>query len=365
MIKKKILVTGGHFTSALSIVEALDRNMFDVIWIGQKYTMLFDKNTSLEFNDITSRGIKFINLHAGKLYRYMSWKAVISLVLIPIGLIESFFILLKEKPSLVLTFGGYIGATTAISAKILGIKIYTHEQTLNIGLANKLIFYLADIIFLGWKETESEVPVSKRDNIIITGNPIRKEILEEKNNLVEFNNDKKTILISCGNQGAHRINEIIFNQLEQLTHEYNIIHLTGSNTIFNDYEYANKLIENNKFENYRVFKNLLSSDYSKALHQSDMLIGRSGANTVYELGALKKPSILIPLPFAQNNEQLKNAEILKSYGLAEIIEEKNMTDIILLNSIKKVLHKDVMIETSNSFKTNASEIVAEYISKNI
>lgn len=355
----KILFIGGHFTPALAVLNELkNRGYNNFIWIGHKYTMLRDKETSSEYKEITKIGIPFFNIKTGKLYRYFSVLGVVSLLRIPIGFIQSLIILLSERPQIVISFGGYIAVPVVISAWILRIPRITHEQTVSVGLSNKIVSKFANKILISFNESKKYF---SSNNTILTGNPIRTDIYTHDKNFVDFKNSNPTILVLGGNQGSHIINENIKLLLPLINNEFNIIHQAGSNTIFNDYDNLVKLERDHA--NYKVFKGIWGEDIGRALSQSDLVISRSGANTVYELGVLSKTAILIPLPYSVNNEQFSNAKILVELKIGIILEEKDLTPENLLKEVKYAfsLKKNENPNERELLKKDAQKTIADII----
>ena len=352
--RKKILLTGGHFTAGIAVYnELIKKNMFDIVWAGHKYTMLFDKEPSAEYLNVTKLGIKFYDIKAGKIYRYFSWKGIISLLRIPLGFIQSLFLILSEKPDLIISFGGYISVPICLTGKLLGVRYITHEQTSTEGLANKLLSRFADKVMVAWPD--SSLARYNNTKITITGNPVRSEIYIKDHPFVYFNVNLPTILIMGGNQGSHLLNLTVLKLLPLLENKFNVIHSCGSNSIYNDYELLKK--EEEYYINYKVFKGIWGEDSGRAFNQSDVVITRSGANTVYELAILSKPCILVPLSYAVNNEQYKNAEKLKDLGLGFIIEEKDLSADSLYNAI---LERNIFSE-----KLKSDENITNELNKNI
>ncbi|BCX14045.1 MAG: UDP-N-acetylglucosamine--N-acetylmuramyl-(pentapeptide) pyrophosphoryl-undecaprenol N-acetylglucosamine transferase [Candidatus Dojkabacteria bacterium] len=345
MNKTKILITGGHLTPALAVLdELIARGYNKIIWVGAKYNQTGNKNPSAEYNIITSKNIKFYNLKAGKLSRVWSLKTLFpsikNLLLIFVGIINAILILKKEKPQIIVSFGGYIALPIVLIAKLMNIKIVTHEQTVVVGLANKIISKFADRVFVSWKESLEYFPKNKT---ILTGNPLRKEILKPPSNktITKFKDKVPLIFITGGNQGAHFINQNIFSIIDELIEKYNVLHQTGNSTVTNDYQKAlnlQKEFEKKKVYRYKAYDYLNSTEMSEALKFSDIVIARAGANTITELAYLNKKSILVPIPWVSNQEQYKNAKFLEQNGITIIMEQNdNFNSYDILKNIEKLL----------------------------
>lgn len=348
-MKKKILLTGGHLTPAVSLIPELKKKGFKIFFVGRKFAMEQDSSPSEEFIEITKLKIPFYQISTGRLQRRLTLYTLKSLIKIPLGFFKSLKFLKSIKPDVILSFGGYIALPVSLAAKIMGIKIVTHEQTVTIGLANKIISKLSDLILVSHEESLKYFP---KDKTVLTGNPLREEIFLDKKINIFPNNYNPVIYITGGNQGSHAINQSVGKNLNNLLKKYSIIHQTGSGVNFKDfkrlYEIKKNLPKELK-EKYQVFPYIDSKNIGSVFKKCCLIISRSGANTISEAIALKKPAIFIPLPSSAGDEQFKNAQKLENLGVAKIIDQKNL-ERDLLNSI------DDMIVNIQQFKNNFKNI---------
>jgi UDP-N-acetylglucosamine--N-acetylmuramyl-(pentapeptide) pyrophosphoryl-undecaprenol N-acetylglucosamine transferase len=334
-----IVICGGHFSPAIALIDYLTKKRsYNIFFIGRRYSMEGDKSYSIEYQAISKLNIPFYALTTGRLPRFLSIKSVLSLLKVPFGFLQSIYLLLKIRPQIVVSFGGYIGLPVCFSAKLFGIKIITHEQTHVLGLTNRLISKVADKVCLSFKETKY---AGKVTNTVITGNPVRPEIINPKlTALIHFGDTgKKLIYITGGSTGARSINSVVKNSLTELLKEYRVIHQCGSagnNADFKDLmEFKNSLLPERE-RNYKVFAHIIPSEIGGVYKNSDLVISRSGANSIQEIALYRKPSILIPLPWSADNEQLVNAKILEKGGMAIIISQNELTKSVLLTKITHV-----------------------------
>lgn len=334
----RVVITGGHHTSALPFIEKLKNDgNFEVYWFGHKFSQLDNKNPTLEFKDITELGIPFHNLIAGKFYNTFNlWR----LLKIPIGFFHAFFLLIKIKPKIIISFGGYLAVPTVIVGKLIGIKCVTHEQTLVQGYANKLISRFVDIVFISWEETRDLFSKSKK--VIFTGIPIRESVKNATTNDFAFNNNLPVIYITGGKTGAHVINDFVFRNMESLLKIANIIHQTGDNSTYKDkakldskYSEIRNTLRGEYISKYYISNKQIGEVYSTA----DLIIGRSGAHTVAEVCYLGIPAIFVPIPWVSHNEQLINAQFAVEAGIAEIFEEEKLNTDELVNLVEEMLKK--------------------------
>lgn len=350
---KKIVICGGHHNSALVVAEALITKGYQVFWFGHKYSMLGDKNPSAEYLEVTAKKIPFYEIKAGKFQpKYKFWQ---NLLRIPQGFWQSFRLLRKLKPDLVFSFGGYLALPVAYSAWLMKIPVATHEQTTVSGTANKLIAQIAQKVFVTFESSLQYYPKKKA---VLTGLPIREELLKSKKKL--FTNKKKTIYITGGKQGSHYINEEVFKILPELLKRFNVIHQTGSSSLYSDIKEAQRF----KAKNYLAKEYFFEDEIGSIFNSADFVISRSGAHTVYELLILKKPAILIPIPWSSHNEQLQNAKMLEGLGLAKILTQDDLQKGKLLETIldfEKNLEKFRLKEEVKA--VNASEKILREIEK--
>ncbi len=345
---------GGHFAPALAVIEKMPKD-WELLVVGRKYVFEGDQSFSLEYQTAKKLNIPFKPLTTGRLQRKFTRYTINSLLKIPVGLAQATNILTSFKPNVVLSFGGYVSVPITLSASLLRIPVVIHEQTLEAGIANKLVSRFARKICISWEQSGKFFPQGKT---VLTGNPLRKEfemgdLRTEK--FIKGPHDKSsesTIYITGGSSGSHAINILIEECVEKLLEKYNIIHQVGSSSQYSDFERLEKLRNNLAPElksGYHLYKFIEPSKVADFLNKSDLVISRSGMNTVTELMYFGKPSILIPLPYGQHQEQLKNAIFIKELGIAEIAEQNSLSSQQLVVLINK------MFDNIEMYRKNAEE----------
>jgi len=358
MIARKIIITGGHLTPALATIEELRKQGdWEIYYLGRERSFEGKKVSSQEAKIIPASGINFIPIRAGRLQRRFTLYTIPSLLKIPFSFFQSLLIIGKIKPDLILSFGGYVSVPIVIAGWIKKIPVITHEQTSSPGLANKINSHFSDLIAVSFKET---LNFFSKKKTVFTGNPLREEIFEIKKSpspgKVEFLQEKLSlplIYVTGGSQGASIINKSIMELAPFLLERALIIHQTGELDYIRVFEFSERLPEKLK-ERYFVKNYISKEEIGWVLNRADLVISRSGANIVWELGALGKPAILIPLPIAGADEQMKNAILLKKIGLAEIIPQKDLSSEKLRQLIEKMIlnikeYKTKVKETENIF----------------
>lgn len=334
----RLIITGGHVTPALAMIEELkSRKNIEIFFIGRKYNSDADKSLTLEYKEITALKLPFYHLKTGRLTRLFNWSTILEMLKIPLGIYYSWQLIKKIKPDKILSFGGYLALPVAICGFLKKIPVYIHEQTMNPGIANKIIGLFAKKIFLTFPESNKNWMKNK---VIITGNLIRQQVFQHHILTWLLNNNRKVIYITGGSLGAHSINLHISHIISKLTEKYTVIHQTGDTQEYNDFTVLSNLrlqLPKAQQANYIIKKHISGNEIGSVYWFSDLVIGRAGANTISELIALKKPAILIPLPWSAGQEQLKHAEYLNKNKVAEIFDQ-NKNSMHLLDLIERVIN---------------------------
>lgn len=363
----KLLLTGGHFTPALAVIEAWQKkqDLKEIIFVGRKFINNFEPTLSLEYQEITKKKIKFISLSAGRFTRLLTLKSLFNLFLIPIGFFQALKIIIDEQPDVILSFGGYLALPIAFWGFFAGIPIYTHEQTIRPGLANRIIGLFAKKIFIAFKESSSYFSKSKT---LVTGNPVRESIFKIKKRPFLLVKNRPVVYITGGSLGSHSINEIVKEILPALLKKFIVVHQIGETKEFRDFDdlisfkkRLPKTLQKNYFPKRYFFEEEIGYVYSL----SDIVVSRAGANTFFELLFLKKPTIFIPLPWAAGKEQELHAKIFKEAGVGEIFYQHEDREKLLQLIKKMILEREKYQKNFNKlaylYKKNAAELIVEKI----
>ncbi|MBW2621878.1 MAG: undecaprenyldiphospho-muramoylpentapeptide beta-N-acetylglucosaminyltransferase [Deltaproteobacteria bacterium] len=311
--------TGGHLFPALGVAEEFIRRDADteVLFVGTGRPV---ERRILEPRGFSSRKITVAGL-MGKSLR----DRLISLAKLPVGMIQSAFILLDFKPNLVFSVGGYASGPVGMAARLFGFNLALHEQNSIPGLTNRLLGRLAGLIFISFESARSFFPPHKTH---LTGNPVRPEIERvgeaEKTGPCGVLN----LFVMGGSQGAHAINEAMVEAVRILSRqgvEVSITHQTGTA----DRDRVARAYQDTKLscEVMDFIQDIIQS-YEKA----DLIVSRAGALTVSEVAASGRAAIFIPLPAADNHQE-KNAMMLVEAGAAEVIRQSDLTPELLAEKI--------------------------------
>lgn len=357
MNKYKIIMTGGgtagHVTPNLALVPGLKKKGFDIKYIGSK--------DGIEKEIIGDAKIPYYEISSGKLRRYFDFKNFTDPIKVFKGIIEANKILKKEKPDVIFSKGGFVAVPVVIAASMRKIPVVSHESDLTPGLANKLSAPFCNKLCVTFRESLNYIKDNKG---VLTGTPIREEILtgskEKGKKICSFNDNKEVLLVIGGSLGAKSINEAIRNNLEELLKSFNIIHICGKNN------FDKNLVGKGGYIQFEYVKD----DLPHLLTLSDYIVSRAGANVIFELLALKKPTLLIPLSKKiSRGDQILNAKSFEKDGYAMVLDEDEMIEndkkiIIKLKELKN--KKNILVESmEKSSVRNGVESILEVIISSI
>ena len=334
--------TAGHVTPHFALLKGIKERGWDVFYVGSK---------GLEKPLVEAQGIPFYEVSAGKLRRYLSVENLLDVFRIVIGLFQAVKILSKKKPQVIFSKGGFVAVPVAMAAWILRIPVVSHESDLTPGLANKLIAPFAKKILFTFPETKKFLP----DTSVRVGTPVRAELLTGNAKaglgLCGFSPEENlpTILVMGGSQGAQRINEALLVILPWLLEKARVIHLTGK---------GKQLAF--RHSRYKAFE-FVSTELSDLYALSDYVVSRAGANSIFEILALRKPMLLIPLEIASRGDQVLNAQSFEKDGWAKVLREQNLDPESLKEAILNLLESGNKIRTSQQ-SYNAGNVPEEILS---
>ncbi len=278
----------------------------------------------------------------------------------------------QVEPDVIVGMGGYISVPIVMAARRRLKKIILHEQNLYPGLANRFLYRFADSIAVSY--TSSLSYFAKKSNVIITGNPIRPEIVKTSRTegLLQFKlaQDKRTILVFGGSQGARSINRVMLKiyPLMKARKDLQIIHITGKMDHDKVLEALNKIRKDADGLNYICLP--YTQKMNAALAAADLVVARAGATSIAEITARGLPAIFIPYPFATDDHQRKNAELLVKDGAALMILDKELDGKILLEKIFSLIDNEGLLKSIASKakkigKPDAGKLLAEAVLKQV
>ncbi len=318
---KKILLTGGgtagHVTPNIALIPRLRELGFEIFYVGS--------HSGIEKSLITEQGVPFFSISSGKLRRYFDVRNFTDLFRIAAGFFQSLLLLRRLKPDIVFSKGGFVSCPVVWAAWALRTPVVIHESDITPGLANRLSVPFAKKICYSFSETSLHIPSRKA---VHTGLPVRDTlrcgVAAEGKRICGFTDNKPIIMVMGGSLGSAAINRTLREALPVLLSEFNVCHVCGKG---NTAEGMN---------GYRQFE-YVKDELPHLFAMTDVFVGRSGATTLFELLALKKPSLLIPLGTgASRGDQVLNAQSFKRRGFGEILMQDDLTPATLAEGIKKV-----------------------------
>ncbi len=349
---KKLLMTGGgtagHVTPNIALINAL-RNKYEIHYIGSK--------NSIEEELIKDINIPFYGISSGKLRRSLNFKNFTDFFKVSKGYFDALKVLNTVKPDLVFSKGGFVIVPVVLASASKRIPIIIHESDITIGLANKISIPYAKKVCLTFEKTFLSL---KSDKKILTGTPIRTEIFTGDKNkgldICNFKNVKPILLMQGGSLGSVQLNSLLRNNISNLDN-FNIIHLCGKNNLDTTLN----------FDNYVQFE-YVKDEFPHLLQCADIVISRSGANSIFELLALKKPNLLIPLSKkVSRGDQILNSEEFVKKGFSKSLSTDHITDKSFVDNINLLYrNKKVFINTMNSSSfSNGTKNVIDIINSHI
>ncbi len=330
--------TGGHINPAIAIAKKImkEDSKSKILFIGTK--------DGMENDLVKNASFKIKHVHTDKILREFTLKNVRALFSNVKGIGDAKKILKEFKPDVVIGTGGYICVPVMIAAKSLKIKYLLHESNAYPGVSVKLLAKNSSGVMLGFKEAEKRI-TDKCKNKVYTGTPIKffkeeYDKLDKKECRKELGIPvtKKVVLISGGSLGALSFGETVikifkkFKDDEKLKDSHYIL-ITGEK----NYNVILDKIKEAKIESKNLEIKKFVYDMDKMYKAADIAVTRSGALTINELVMTKTPSVLIPYPYAAENHQFFNANVLAAKDAAEIILQKELTEDILYSKINNIL----------------------------
>ena len=306
--------TGGHINAALSLGSYFASQGFAPSYFtGKRYLdyQLFDKINE-KVTHLDAKPLRASN-------PVDQLKNIILNIFVFLTVAAKF---VADRPVAAIGAGGYVCGPTLLAAKVLGIKVYIIEQNAIAGVTNKLLAKIANKIFLNFQETKG---IQSGPNTVVVGNPVRSNIhFKEPDTSAPLK-----ILVFGGSLGAKQINDVIKTMVRKTWDSpVWIIHQVGKGNL-EEYELGSGV----QYEQKEYLNNM-----DELYAWSNIIIGRSGASTISELRIVKRPSILIPFPFATDNHQFYNAKQLQSEALFYVnVVDQNLPQEKLENEVEMAL----------------------------
>lgn len=340
----------------IAVVKALQKKHphLQLLYIGSK--------NGPEREKTKEWGWDYVAIPVGKWRRYWNWRNMTDMVKVTLGVLKSLWIIWRFRPDVLFSKGGYASVPVIMAAWMLRVPIVIHDSDAKPGLTTRLTARFTHKICLGFKEAQHYFP---KEKIVYTGIPLRPELwkADAQRGLkkTKFNRKKPILLVVGGSLGSRGINEAVWDVLPQLLEQSQIVHILGKGKA----KHPSTSIP--KMPGYRWFENV-GLELLDFYAMSDLIVTRAGANTLAEIHALQKPSILIPLgKKVSHGDQIENARALKEKGVCEVIEDDHLTGELLLETIRSLLSnperlRQMAERIDFKFNREATQKIAEILS---
>lgn len=323
--------TGGHIYPALAIAKEIQRQDKDaeILYIGTE--------KGLEADLVPKAGLKFKTVRVKGLPRKINKDFFKSIWELLNGLREANRIIKDFKPDYVIGTGGYVSGPVVLMGVKNKAKTLIHEQNAYPGLTNKILARFVDRVAVTFEDSVEYF--KKQEKIIVTGNPIRSEILtiekEEAYKKLNIGKDKPLVLSFGGSGGQYRLNNAIIDILKkEKIEDFQLIHVTGKRL---HEDFMSKLEDKSVLDNKNIHILSYLHDMPEALNIADLVIASSGAITLAEISAIGLASILIPKSYTAENHQEYNARAFEDAGASKIILEKDLEADLLYRNIVEII----------------------------
>ena len=354
--------TGGHIYPAIAIarkIQELNKNA-EILFVGAKGRMEMEK--------VPEEGFNIVGLNVVGIQRSLSINAILKNLKFPFLLLKSFNhakkIIEDFKPNIVVGVGGYASGPTLRMAHRLKIPTLIQEQNSYAGLTNKWLSKKTQKICVAYENMSQFFEVNK---LVLTGNPVRKDIenleskLSEAKKYFKVSKNEKVILVLGGSLGAKSINEGIINSIHTIKDQnIKLIWQVGKRY----FEAIEDQLNQIKIPNVNVFAFIKRMDLAYSL--ADVVISRAGALSISELTLAGKPSILVPSPNVSEDHQTKNAMSLVVKSAAILIKD-NQTNLLLNTAIELLKDENQLNRVSQNAKKmgkpNATQDIVNEIFK--
>ncbi|MBQ2298716.1 MAG: undecaprenyldiphospho-muramoylpentapeptide beta-N-acetylglucosaminyltransferase [Bacteroidaceae bacterium] len=353
--------TGGHIFPAVSIANAIKKQHpeAEILFVGAERRM--------EMQRVPAAGYKILGLPVRGLIRPL-WSPKNILVMLDFLKSKKMVknIIRDFKPQVAVGVGGYASAPTLNAAYAMGIPCLIQEQNSYAGVTNKSLGKKAQKVCVAYSGMERFFPA---DKIIMTGNPVRQNLLETKMTKegarlsFGLEPNKKTVLMIGGSLGAKTMNESVLKHLDEIRKsDAQFIWQTGK---YYSQDIAEALTQKEDVPNMKVMDFIGSMDNAYAA--ADIVVSRAGASSISELCLLGKPCILVPSPNVAEDHQTKNALALSTKDAAIFIADKDAKDALITTVLRTIEDDAKLASLSENVKKlafhNSADVIAEEVYK--
>lgn len=332
--------TGGHIYPALAIAQGLKQRIpgVDILYVGTA--------DGLESSIVPKTGLRFVQVDIKGINRSSFLRASKDLAKFPLSIFQGWAIIRDFQPDVVVGTGGYVSFPVVLASTfIASCRTFIHEQNAIPGLANRRLANRVDCVMINFEEARQYL---KARSIIVTGLPVRKEILDiYRGRIIKSSNFESglfTILAFGGSRGAMSINNAMLDLVVRYRREaLQIIWITGEN---NFKEIQEKLDARLDRKELKLTLHLLPYMYNieEAFQVANLAVCRAGAGTLSELTLLGLPAILIPYPYAADNHQEYNARALLDKKAVEMVIDEFLDGDTLYKKVESLRQNPELLQ---------------------
>lgn len=309
--------TAGHVLPAIPVMQLLQQQGHRLSFVGTY--------SGLEQSLLADLPLQYHAIATGKLRRYWSWQNLSDVFRIILGLLQSLWLLLRDRPHVVFSKGGFVSFPLVFAAWLLRIPVIAHESDLSPGLANRLVLPFVRTICISFAETSAALAGTKA-RVVHSGTPIRADILngdaQRGRTMLGISADKPLLVVTGGSLGADDLNQVIREAAPQLTADYVVLHVCG----------AGKTVALDQADYHQV--EYVDEGWGDMLAAAQIVISRAGANALFELLALRKLNLLVPLPKAMSRgDQLENAAFAEQQGYSVVVQQEALNPATLQQAL--------------------------------
>jgi UDP-N-acetylglucosamine--N-acetylmuramyl-(pentapeptide) pyrophosphoryl-undecaprenol N-acetylglucosamine transferase len=313
--------TAGHVMPAVPVMARAREQGARISFIGSR--------SGLEERLLAAENVDYHGIAAGKLRRYLSLENAADLFRVVAGVWQAYRLLGRLRPDVVFSKGGYVSLPVVVAAWLRRVPVVAHESDLSPGLANRLALPFVRTLCVTFDETPAPRLRGRR---VVTGTPVRPALLagnaERGRALLQVPDRRPVLLVTGGSLGADALNRAVVGALDALLENFVVVHVCGAGKD-----------SGRRAPGYHVFE-FVSGEWGDLLAAADLVVSRAGANSLFELLALGKPNLLIPLSRrVSRGDQVENAEYARARGFSRVLEEESLTPERLVTEVRETFRQ--------------------------
>jgi UDP-N-acetylglucosamine--N-acetylmuramyl-(pentapeptide) pyrophosphoryl-undecaprenol N-acetylglucosamine transferase len=346
--------TGGHLYPALAIADEITKQRPDArfLFVGTK--------GKIEARVVPERGFAFTTIWISGFHRGLRLQNLLFPLKVPVSLVQSFFLIKRFRPDVVVGTGGYVCGPVLFVASLLGVPTVIHESNSYPGITTRLLAARSTRVFTAFGATNRWL--KRTENVELVGTPTRGALDGvSKSSATSFfglDEHKQTVLIFGGSLGASSVNRSVERMIDRFAQQgVQVVWQTGER----GYARIERILGGRKIGWVGKYIDRMETAYAAA----DLVVSRSGATTIAELTRIGKPAILVPYPYSAADHQTMNARSIADAGAAVIVADRDVDQILektifaLLNDPSKM---ESMAQAGKSIgRPQAGAAIAEKI----